>query len=60
MKGQINIETSSYDVKKVKVEVKLSKVASLRWGGLVGDAPDREWCFRHCATLLVQLTPARQ
>lgn len=52
LKGQIDIEKSDYTVGKVKVEVRFSKVAAIKWGGLVGDAPDRECCFRHCATLV--------
>ena len=41
LKGQIDTEKSEYTIGKVKVEVRLAKVAAIRWGGLVGDAPDR-------------------
>lgn len=40
LKGQIDPEKSSYVVGKVKVEIRLAKVAQGRWGGLIGDAPD--------------------
>ena len=41
LKGQIDTEKSEYTIGKVKVEVRLAKLAAIRWGGLVGDAPDR-------------------
>ena len=41
LKGQIDPEKSSYVVGKVKVEIRLAKLAQGRWGGLIGDAPDR-------------------
>ncbi len=41
LKGQIDPEQSSFVVGKVKVEVRLVKAAQGRWGGLIGDAPDR-------------------
>jgi suppressor of G2 allele of SKP1 len=41
LKGQIDPEKSSFVVGKVKVEIRLAKVAHGRWGGLIGDAPDR-------------------
>lgn len=47
LKGQIDTEKSDYKVGKVKVEVTFVKVAAIRWGGLVGDAPDREYCSSH-------------
>ena len=40
LKGQINPEKSSFTVGKVKVELRLSKVAAFRWAALVGE-PDR-------------------
>lgn len=41
LKGQIDPSKSDYTVGKVKVEVRLIKMAHGRWGALVGDAPDR-------------------
>ena len=41
LKGQIDPEQSSFVVGKVKVELRLVKVAQGRWGGLIGNAPDR-------------------
>lgn len=43
LKGQINPNASEFTVGKVKVEIRLAKMASGRWGDLVGDAPDREY-----------------
>jgi len=40
LKGQIDPEKSSYKVGKVKIEVKLAKMAHGRWGTLTGDSPD--------------------
>ncbi|RPD62893.1 SGS-domain-containing protein [Lentinus tigrinus ALCF2SS1-6] len=40
LKGQIDPAKSDYTVGKVKVEVRLIKMAQGRWGALVGDAPD--------------------
>ncbi|PPR05692.1 hypothetical protein CVT26_008933 [Gymnopilus dilepis] len=40
LKGQIDPEKSEYTVGKVKVEVRLVKVAQGRWTELVGDSPD--------------------
>ncbi|TFK93476.1 SGS-domain-containing protein [Polyporus arcularius HHB13444] len=40
LKGQIDPAKSDYTVGKVKVEVRLVKMAHGRWGTLVGDAPD--------------------
>ncbi|KAI0639451.1 SGS-domain-containing protein [Trametes polyzona] len=40
LKGQIDPAKSDYTVGKVKVEVRLAKVAHGRWGALVGDSPD--------------------
>ncbi|KAF9651868.1 SGS-domain-containing protein [Thelephora ganbajun] len=40
LKGQIDTEKSDYAIGKVKIEVRFVKVAAIRWGGLVGDAPD--------------------
>ena len=54
MKGQIDTEKSDYTVGKIKIEVRFAKVAAIRWGGLVGEAPDREYWFRHCVTFLFQ------
>lgn len=44
LRGEIDITKSNYTVGKVKVEVRFVKDAAMimRWGGLVGDAPDRE------------------
>lgn len=41
LKGQIDTSKSDYIVGKVKVEIRLAKMVLGRWGGLVGDAPDR-------------------
>ncbi len=41
LKGQVDPEKSDFTVGKVKVEIRLVKVAQGRWGGLVGDSPDR-------------------
>lgn len=41
LKGQIDPEQSTFVVGKIKVELRLVKVAQGRWGGLIGDAPDR-------------------
>ena len=41
LKGQIDPAQSSYTVGKVKVEIRLHKVAIGRWGALTGDSPDR-------------------
>ncbi|OBZ79923.1 Protein SGT1 B [Grifola frondosa] len=40
LKGQIDPEKSDYTVGKVKVEIRLGKMAQGRWGALVGDSPD--------------------
>ncbi|TFK41183.1 SGS-domain-containing protein [Crucibulum laeve] len=40
LKGQIDPNTSEFTVGKVKVEVRLAKMAPGRWGTLVGDSPD--------------------
>ncbi|KAF8905561.1 SGS-domain-containing protein [Gymnopilus junonius] len=40
LKGQIDADKSDYTVGKVKVEVRLIKVAQGRWAQLVGDSPD--------------------
>ncbi|KIM85170.1 hypothetical protein PILCRDRAFT_817158 [Piloderma croceum F 1598] len=40
LKGQINPDASEFTVGKVKVEIRLAKMASARWVQLVGDAPD--------------------
>ncbi|KAL4069640.1 SGS domain-containing protein [Scleroderma yunnanense] len=40
LKGQIDPENRNITIGKVKVEVRLHKVAHGRWGALVGDAPD--------------------
>ncbi|PCH33675.1 SGS-domain-containing protein [Wolfiporia cocos MD-104 SS10] len=40
LKGQIDPEKSDYTVGKVKVEVRLVKVAPGRWSALIGDSPD--------------------
>jgi len=40
LKGQIDPEKSEYIVGKVKVEIRLVKMAPGRWGTLVGDQPD--------------------
>jgi suppressor of G2 allele of SKP1 len=42
LKGQVVPDKSDFSVGKVKVELRLHKAAAGRWGGLVGDAPDRE------------------
>ncbi|KAF9076262.1 SGS-domain-containing protein [Rhodocollybia butyracea] len=40
LKGQISPDACEYTVGKVKVELRLIKVAQGRWGGLIGDSPD--------------------
>ncbi|CAL1695733.1 unnamed protein product [Somion occarium] len=40
LKGQIDPEKSDYSVGKVKVEIRLVKMAHGRWGSLVGESPD--------------------
>jgi len=40
LKGQINPDACEFTVGKVKVELRLSKAAQGRWGGLIGDSPD--------------------
>ncbi|THH34174.1 hypothetical protein EUX98_g115 [Antrodiella citrinella] len=40
LKGQIDAAKSDYTVGKVKVEIRLAKIAHGRWGALVGDEPD--------------------
>ena len=43
LKGQIDPNASDFTIGKVKVEIRLVKRVFGRWGGLVGDAPDREY-----------------
>jgi len=40
LKGQIDTEKSDYTVGKVKVEIRLVKLAHGRWGSLVGETAD--------------------
>jgi len=40
LKGQITTDACDYTVGKVKVEVRFTKTAFGRWGGLTGDSPD--------------------
>ncbi|KIJ68478.1 hypothetical protein HYDPIDRAFT_81396 [Hydnomerulius pinastri MD-312] len=40
LKGQIDPDKCDFTVGKVKIEIRLTKVAQGRWGGLVGDSPD--------------------
>ncbi|KZT65593.1 SGS-domain-containing protein [Daedalea quercina L-15889] len=40
LKGQIDPSKSDYTVGKVKIEIRLAKVVSGRWGAIVGDSPD--------------------
>ncbi|KAG0708835.1 SGS-domain-containing protein [Suillus ampliporus] len=40
LKGQIDPERCDFTVGKVKVELRLVKVAQGRWGSITGDAPD--------------------
>ncbi|KAG1783983.1 SGS-domain-containing protein [Suillus placidus] len=40
LKGQIDPERCDFTVGKVKVELRLVKMAQGRWGGITGDAPD--------------------
>ena len=42
LKGQINPEASEFTVGKVKIEIRLAKMAPGRWATLVGDSPDRK------------------
>lgn len=46
LKGSIDPTQSDYTVGKVKVEIRLAKLTQGRWGALVGDEPDREYCVR--------------
>ena len=59
LKGQIDPEQSSFVVGKIKVELRLVKAAQGRWGGLIGDAPDRtshaNYCFPCYAHSLLAL-----
>lgn len=41
LKGQIDTDKSDYTVGKVKVEIRLIKMAQGRWGAITGDLPDR-------------------
>ena len=43
LKGQIDPGKSDFTVGKVKVEIRLIKVAQGRWGSLTGDAPDSQF-----------------
>ncbi|KIY52703.1 SGS-domain-containing protein [Fistulina hepatica ATCC 64428] len=40
LKGQVDPTKCSYTVGRVKIEVKLAKMAIGRWGDLIGDSPD--------------------
>ncbi|KAI0963624.1 hypothetical protein AcW1_000650 [Taiwanofungus camphoratus] len=40
LKGQIDPDSCDYTVGRVKVEIRLAKVAPGRWGTLLGDSPD--------------------
>ncbi|KIP03966.1 hypothetical protein PHLGIDRAFT_94146 [Phlebiopsis gigantea 11061_1 CR5-6] len=40
LKGQIDTDKSDYTVGKVKIEIRLVKVALGRWGAITGDSPD--------------------
>jgi len=40
LKGQITTDACDYTVGKVKIEVRFTKTAFGRWGGLIGDSPD--------------------
>ncbi|TFK57101.1 SGS-domain-containing protein [Heliocybe sulcata] len=40
LRSQIDPEASSYTVGKVKVEIRVAKIAQGRWGQLTGDTPD--------------------
>jgi suppressor of G2 allele of SKP1 len=42
LKGQIDPSASSFTIGKIKVEIRLAKLNPGRWGGLVGDSPDRK------------------
>ena len=61
LKGQIDPEKSSFVVGKVKVEIRLVKLAQGRWGGLIGDAPDRtslrNQSSQNLAHITLQLSP---
>lgn len=41
LKGQIDTDKSDYTVGKVKIEIRLVKMAQGRWGAITGDSPDR-------------------
>ncbi|KZT30561.1 SGS-domain-containing protein [Neolentinus lepideus HHB14362 ss-1] len=40
LRSQIDPDASSYTVGKVKVEIRVVKIAQGRWGQLLGDSPD--------------------
>lgn len=40
LKGQIDPTASDYTVGKVKVEIRLVKLVTGRWGAIIGDQPD--------------------
>ncbi|KAF8350084.1 SGS domain-containing protein [Amanita rubescens] len=40
LKGQINTEASNFTIGRVKVEIRLVKLATGRWNDLIGDEPD--------------------
>lgn len=51
LKGQIDPDRCEYTVGKFKVEIRLAKRASGRWGTLVGDSPDRTYSGCHPGVL---------
>ena len=47
LKGEIDPETSAFTVLRMKVEIRLNKRVQMRWGALVGDAPDSTSFLSH-------------
>jgi suppressor of G2 allele of SKP1 len=52
LKGQINPEASNFTIGKVKIEIRLVKMATGRWNGLIGDEPDRKFSVTRLAFLI--------
>lgn len=52
LKGQINPEASNFTIGRVKIEIRLVKMATGRWNGLIGDEPDRKFSVTRLAFLI--------
>ncbi len=55
LKGQINTEASNFTIGRVKVEIRLVKMATGRWNGLIGDEPDRKFSVTGLALNMSQI-----